>query len=162
MKLYMKQKVFSLRQNFDIYDENQVSIFKVESKLISLGRQSTIYDSQTQKELAFVKQKLMALSTTVDVFINDQQVTRIKQRFLTLFKPKFDIQNLGWTIEGDFWGYNYTIRDHEGDVVATIRKKILSWSDTYEFDINENEADLILVMAVIIAVDIAKDAAERN
>ena len=50
MKLYMKQKVFSLRGDFDIYDENQVPVYSVQGKLMSFGRQLRLYDSATGEE----------------------------------------------------------------------------------------------------------------
>ena len=162
MRLYMKQKVFSMRDNFDIYDSNQESIFTVESKLISLGRKSTIFDANTHEELAQVKQRLLQLTTTMDVFVEDKLVTTIKKKLLSFLKPKYEIENLDWTIEGDFWGYNYNIIDNNGNSIASIRKKVLSWSDTFEFDINEENADIIIVMAVIIAIDTAMDADESS
>ena len=47
MKLYMKQKLFSLKQDFNIYDHNQTPLFRVSGKLFSVGRQLRIYDALT-------------------------------------------------------------------------------------------------------------------
>ncbi|MGF3114721.1 hypothetical protein ACQV2R_04995 [Facklamia sp. P12937] len=44
MKLYMKQKMWSFKQDFDIYDQNKSPIYRVDSKLISIGRKTKILD----------------------------------------------------------------------------------------------------------------------
>ncbi|WP_164470844.1 LURP-one-related/scramblase family protein [Vaginisenegalia massiliensis] len=160
MKLYMKQKVFSLKQDFDIYDEHQVPYFKVEGKLISLGRQLTLKDAKTGQELAFIKQRLATLMPKMELYRDGQLIATIKKKF-TLLKHRYEIEQIGWRIEGDFFGHNYSIIDQEGDTVAVISKKYFAWSDTFEFDVNEEEGELITVIGVILAIDAAMDAAER-
>ena len=43
----MKQKMFSLKQNFEIVDAKLNPIYHVEGKMFSIGRQLHIYDAQT-------------------------------------------------------------------------------------------------------------------
>lgn len=52
----MKQKLFSLKQDFNIYDHNQTPLFRVSGKLFSVDRQLRIYDALTNEELAYVKE----------------------------------------------------------------------------------------------------------
>lgn len=44
-QLLIKQKVFSIRDKFDIYDENQNVKYRVESSLFSLKYKLTVYDT---------------------------------------------------------------------------------------------------------------------
>jgi len=155
MKLYMKQKVFSLKQDFEIYDENKQAYFRVDGQLLSIGRKMRIFDARTEEEVAFIKEIVLTLFAKMEVYRQDELVAVIKQKF-SFLRPKFEIEEIGWHIEGDFWGYNYAILDTNGATVASIQKKILSWSDTYEFEINDDK-DTVTVMAVILAIDAIRD-----
>lgn len=77
------------------------------------------------------------------VYIHGEKVGEIKKE-LTFWKPQFHIDFLGWQIDGDFLEWDYTIRDREGSVIATLYKEVLSWTDTYTLDIM-NESDALYV-----------------
>ena len=131
MKLYMKQKVFSLKQDFNIYDHNQTPLFRISGKLFSLGRQLRIYDALTDEELAYVKETPFRLLTQLKIYRDNDYVATIQQK-LTFFKTKMAIQDLGWTIEGDFLDWHYVIKDADHQTIAEVEAKLLSWSDTFE------------------------------
>lgn len=161
MKLYMKQKMFSLRGDFDIYDGNQVSVYKVEGKLMALARQLRLLDSETGEELAFVKQQLFALMPRMHVFFQGEQIATISKKF-TFLKPSYEISEIGWSIEGNYWAHDYTIYDASGQVVADLNKKMFSWSDTFEINIVQDDIDPAMVVAVVLAIDAAMDASKNN
>ncbi|PMC80317.1 hypothetical protein CJ191_01800 [Aerococcus viridans] len=156
MKLYMKQKVFSLKQDFNIYDHNQTPLFRISGKLFSLGRQLRIYDALTDEELAYVKETLFRLLTQLKIYRDNDYVATIQQK-LTFFKTKMAIQDLGWTIEGDFLDWHYVIKDADHQTIAEVEAKLLSWSDTFEITIDDTEVDPIVVLAIILAIDTIRD-----
>ncbi len=156
MKLYMKQKMFSLKQDFSIYDSQDVPYFRVEGKLFSLGRQLTIYNARTNEELAYIKEEFFTLLTRMAVYRDDELVANVKQKF-SFFRNNFEIQEIGWHIEGDFWGYNYVIKNQEDQIIARIQQKLFSWVDTFEFDIADDQVDPVTVVAVILAIDACRD-----
>lgn len=156
MKLYMKQKVFSLKQDFNIYDHNQTPLFRISGKLFSLGRQLRIYDALTDEELAYVKETPFRLLTQLKIYRDNDYVATIQQK-LTFFKTKMAIQDLGWTIEGDFLDWHYVIKDADHQTIAEVEAKLLSWSDTFEITIDDTEVDPIVVLAIILAIDTIRD-----
>lgn len=157
MKLYMKQKVFSIKQDFDILDVNQRPVYHVVGKLFSFGRQLTIYDSKTDHQLAQVKQKLLSLTPTMEVYVGGRLLCTIRKK-ITFFKPRYEVSHLDWQIEGDFFAHDYVILERDGTIVADIKKKFFSWSDTFEFNIIYEDIDPVSVVAVILAIDLAMDA----
>ncbi len=161
MKLYIKQKLFSIKQDFNIYNDKGQEVYEVKGELLSWGRKLHLIDAQSKEEVAFLKQKVLSLFVHMDVFVDGDHMTAIKQKF-SLFKPKFVINDLDWTIEGNIWQHDFTIRNAKGRTIAKFHKKFLSWSDTFEIDIVDDEADPILALAVILAVDLAKDISESN
>lgn len=154
MKLYMKQKVFSLKDRFTIKDENGEDVFTVEGKFISLGKKLHILDTNGE-EVAFVRQELLTLLPKFTVEQHGEAVAQVQKK-LTFLKPKYVVTGLDWTIEGDFFAHDYSIFSGEQEIVS-LHKKWMSWGDTYELNVAP-DADQALVVAVVLAIDAVLDA----
>jgi len=152
----MKQKLFSLKQDFNIYDHNQTPLFRVSGKLFSVGRQLRIYDALTDEELAYVKELPFRFLTQLKVYRGNVYVATIQQK-MSFFKTKMVIQDIGWTIEGDFLGWHYVIKDEQNQTIAEVKTKVLSWSDTFELTIDDTQVDPVIVLAVILSIDTIHD-----
>lgn len=152
MKFYVKQKVFSLRDSFNVYDENQKPVYRVTGKFISLRNKIEFMDHEGK--LLYCSDKKI-LSILPQYFIYDptgQQVVSVKKKFS--IKPKFHVNIFGEEakINGSFWQYNFEIETKNG-IVATIRKKIISFGDSYEIDIADNEKNFELLLYLVIVID---------
>ena len=158
MKLYFKQKVFTLRQRSNIFDEHGNVLFTAEAEIISLGRKMHIYDDMNN-EVAFVQQRLLRLLPRFSVYTDGQHIADIVREF-TLLKPRYHIEGLDWQINGDFFAHDYSISG-AGRHIASIHKRWMSWGDSYEIDIAD-EQDIIMVLAVIIAIDCVIDQSQNN
>ena len=51
--------------------------------------------------------------------------------------------------------WDYEIFDENGDLVATISKELLNWSDTYVIDVKDPR-DALDAMMLVIAIDVEK------
>lgn len=60
IELFMKQKMFSFKDAFHIYDRDEQETFKVEGRFFSLGDSLQMTDS-SGKTLVSIEQKLMSL-----------------------------------------------------------------------------------------------------
>lgn len=151
MKLYIKQRVFSLVDSYDIYDENQHPVYKVVAKFFSIGAKLTVSDGQGH-ELFRIEQKLFSFLPTYEVKQNDTLVATIHRK-LSLFKPVIEIEsiNQSLTVEGNFIGWDFTIRQGN-ETIASIHKKFLSWGDTYELNLSDQSNPGLLV-ALVVAID---------
>jgi uncharacterized protein YxjI len=72
--------------------------------------------------------------------------------FLTR-KPKFTVNVNGWKVEGDFFGWDYTINDGN-NLIATISKELFNFTDTYTIDVKEENA--LEALLVVLAIDAVK------
>lgn len=158
MKLYMKQKVFSFRDKFYIKDENGEDKYYIEGELISLGKKLHIYD-MAGNELAFVHEKILSFLPRFFVYSNGVQVAEIVKK-LSLLRPKYVIQGLGWDIEGSYWAHDYSITQN-GRQIVTIHKAWMSWGDTFELDIQSSDNEVI-ALAVVLAIDCVMDARSNS
>lgn len=154
MKLYMKQKVFSFRDKFTIKDEYGNDKYYIEGEFWSLGKRLRIYDAN-HNELAFVKQKILTFMPKFTIEINGTEIAEIVKK-VTFFTPKYYVNGLGWEVEGNLFSHDYTIVSERG-MIVTIHKAWMSWGDTFELEI-ANENDEITALAVVLAIDAVMDA----
>lgn len=108
MKLLFKQRFFSWFDSYDIYDERGRGVFTVEGKL-GWGHVLHVLDAGG-RHVGTVREKVLTLfEPKFEIFTGaDEYIGCITKRF-TFFKPKFDIDFNGWQVEGDFWGWDYSV-----------------------------------------------------
>lgn len=159
MKLYIKQKALSLKDRFTVKDEYNQELYQIEGKYFTFAKQLSVKDSSFQ-EVIYLKQQLWHLFPHIDVSINHESAFQVIMRW-AWFKQKYDIVGLSWTVEGDFWAHKYSIYDHDYQVVATISKALLSWTDYYELDVLKDE-HVHESLAIVLAIDIARAATQNK
>ena len=157
MKLFLKQKIFSFKERFYIYDEWGNEKYYVEGELLSLGKRLHVY-SAAGDELAFIKQKLFTFTPKYKIFIGGSEFAEVVKHF-TLFKQHYSVIGIDWQVMGDFLDHEYEIYDTILPI-AKVTKEWLSWADTYSIDIasgvNELEA-----LCVVLVIDAALDEPDR-
>ena len=89
-----------------------------------------------------------------ELYVGDRQVGVLEKEF-TFFRPKFNLDCNGWTVEGDFWEWDYQVTDPAGRTVMTASKELFRWTDTYTLDIQRAE-DSLLCLMIVLAIDAAK------
>ena len=158
MDLYIKQKVFSFGDKFFIYDEAGNEVYSVKGEIFSLGKKLHLYD-RNENELAFITQKLLTLLPKYYISSNDQQIAEVVKEF-TLFRPKYTVNGLGWTVEGNFFEHSYVVSDGNRDVV-TVEKQWLSWGDSYHVSIADG-VDPVAAISVVLVIDACIEASQNN
>ncbi len=149
MKLYIKQKVFSWKDKFKVFDEYGREKYCIEGELISLGKKLHVYNLH-EREVAFIAQKVFSFLPRYFVYVDGTEIAEIVKQF-SLFRPKYTIDGLGWEINGDFFAHDYQITQR-GKRIVTINKQWMTWGDCYELDI-ENDCDEIVALGVVLAID---------
>ena len=148
MKLYIKQKVFSWGDKFAIKDESGQDIFFAKGEVFSFGKKLHIYDF-FGIEVAFIHQKVFSFLPKFFIEINGQSFELVKE--FTFLKPRYSIRNLGWEIDGDFFGHEYSVTQHGGTVMR-MSKEWFTWGDSYVIDISEPR-DAILCLCIALGID---------
>lgn len=77
MKLYIKQKVFSIGAKFSVKDEAGNDKYFVEGEILTLGRKLHIYDINNN-EVAFVRQKLLTFMPKFTVEVGGEEIAEIE------------------------------------------------------------------------------------
>ena len=64
-------------------------------------------------------------------------------------------------MDGISWLKGCSRYDADGEIIATIRSKIMTWSDTFEIEIYDETIHPVLVLAVVLGIDTVRDSAEN-
>ena len=149
----MRQKLFSLGDDFVIQDERGNDVYYVDGRAISIGNKLSFQDMQ-RNELAFIRQKLLSWGPTYVVeFPNGASVT-VKKHLFTLLHCAFTVDVPGpddLEATGNLLDHEYSFQRH-GRTVATVSKRWFSLRDTYGVEIAEGEND-VLILASTVVID---------
>lgn len=161
MRFIIKQKVFTLGDNFTIKDDRGVERFMVKGQLFSLGDKLRIYD-MTGQELIYIEQKILRFLPEYKIYYLGRPMATIKKEF-TFLKPRFNIQSErdNYTIVGNFLALNFSIFKNNRKI-ASISKSWISWGDTYTIDILEGENQAFILALVIIIDQVLHDDNHNN
>ena len=164
MRYAMKQKWLAWGDDFAIQNEAGQDVFFVDGKAFSLGDKLSFQDLQGT-ELAFIRQKLLAWGPTYEIYRSGELCAVVKKHLFTLFRCRFTVDVPGpedLEAEGSFLDHEYTF-SRFGNVVATVSKRWLSWTDTYGVEIAEGadpssvaalrRVDDVLILASAVVID---------
>lgn len=149
----MKQKLFSLRNQFRIQDSAGNDVYTVSGKLISLRDRLTFSDVEGE-ELLEIRQKLVSLKPQYRIYRGDRLYAVVKKRLLSLLKARFDIEVEGGpTLEaqGNFLDYEYKFLQGEMEV-AHVSKTWFALRDSYGVQVSD-EMDDLLILACAVVID---------
>lgn len=153
MKLLFKQRFFSWFDSYDIYYENGQVAFTVEGKP-SWGHELHVYDSSGMLK-AVLKEKLFRFfEPTFDLNLQGGCSMQIKKE-LTFFRPSFVVEPIGWTVEGDFWQWDYVVKSQNGAQVASMSKELFNFTDTYSIDVAD-PTDALIALCLTLTIDAVK------
>ncbi len=158
MDLYIKQKVFSFKDKFNIFDRNGEIKYSAEGELISLGKKLHVYDLNGN-EVIYIRQRLMTFLPKYEITIHGRETVEIVKNF-TLFKHEYSIPGWNVKIHGDFFAHEYKV-EQNGCEIAHMTKEWLSWGDTYSININ-NPADELIALASVLVVDCCMESNDNG
>ena len=152
MRLLFKQRLFSWFDSYDIYTEDGSVCYTVKGQL-AWGHLLKVYDAQGH-EVGEVRERLLSLLPKFEVSCGGQYLGCIRKEF-SLLRPRFDIDYNGWSVPGDWMGWDDPITGPGGRCIATVSTELLRMTDTYVLEI-EDTADALHVLLFALAMDAEK------
>ena len=164
MRVYIQNKLFSLRGNSTVKNDAGQDVLVVKGKLISPTRKKRICDMQGNV-LFTVRNKYFRLPlTSFKAFVieDKKKIARVKKPIFT-FKTTFNVEGVKdeITIDGNFFGTNCQIV-RNGVVIGTISRQLTLVVDSFCLE-GPNE-EIPFLTALVIAIDNISDriVAQRN
>lgn len=152
MKLLFKQRLFSWFDSYDIYSETGETLYTVKGQL-SWGHCLKIFDAYGN-ELGMVNQRILTFLPKFEIYLGERYIGCINKE-LSFFKPRFNIDFNGWSVEGNFFEWDYEIFSSDGRKIASVSKELFNWTDTYVIDV-VCPKDALCALMLVLAIDAEK------
>jgi uncharacterized protein YxjI len=158
----IRERFFSIGDDFDVLDEHGTKQFHVDGKVFSV-RNKVVIEDLDGAELASVHRHLVALRPTYEIRIGGEKAAEVRKKLFTPFREKFTIDVPGpddLEMKGDLLDHEYTI-EQGGREVAAVSKRWLTIRDTYAVQVAADQ-DPLLIIASVLALDLALDRADKK
>ena len=149
----MREKLFSIGDDFWIENEAGERAFKVDGKALRV-RDTLKLEDASGAELFEVQEKKVRVRDTMEIEHDGRTVATVKKALVTPLRDRFAIA----VEDGDDMEAKGNIVDHEykiernGDTVAEISKRWFRVRDTYGIEIEPGQPDALL-LAVTVCID---------
>ena len=146
-KLYMRQKIVSIKDKYSICTLNEEPVYWVEGNLIGL---SFSIQNTTGNELMKIKKKMVAIMPNYTLMKENKVFGQIKKK-IKLTRPEIvgTVDGKELLIKGNLSGYSFEIF-LGGQSIGAVDTERLTWGDCYSIEsyIPDN-TDLVVAIAVI-------------
>lgn len=156
--LYIATGVFSLHQHTEVTDDDNNLIYTSKSKVVSLHDRTWIYDS-TGNEVSYFYRKFFTIHERHIVEMADGTEFQMVNELFHIVKDITNIEGLGWILEGNIMGMNFTIKDQNEKILAVIGQKAISIRDKYSVDIYDLSKEKYIVTILIALQHMMRDRA---
>ncbi|MBR2844345.1 MAG: LURP-one-related family protein [Solobacterium sp.] len=148
MKLYMKQKVFSLKDRFTIVNDYGEVCYTAEGEFWTFLKRLHIYDHEGNE--AACLQQVFSFMPKYEVIVNNHMIAVVKKKF-SFPRSEYEIEGLDWHVDGGWHEHEYEITN-DSRVIVSVHKEWMSWGDSYEIDVKD-PLDEVNALAVVLAID---------
>jgi uncharacterized protein YxjI len=159
----IRQKMFSIGDDFWIENREGARVFKVDGKALRL-RKTLFFEDLNGNKLAKIQERLLAIKDTMAVEdAQGNQMAVIKKGIIAPLGDHWTVKVKGGPdldVQGNILDHEYSIMQRRKKV-AEVSKAWFSFTDTYGVEIGEGQNDL-LILALAIAIDMMSHDDDRK
>ena len=149
----MREKLFSIGDDFWIENESGDRAFKVNGKALRI-RDTFVLESPSGEELYTIQEKKLSIRDKMAVERNGETVATIKKALITPLRERYtiDVED-GPDLEakGNIVDHEYEFK-RDGDKVAEVSKRWFRVRDTYGIEVASGQDDA-LILACTVCID---------
>ncbi len=151
-----------------IFDREGNEIGHMRRRVLSLRKLIEFKEVDNQTIAATINQKIVAIRPTYDLKDSTDMIRgRIKKKLTSIFRPFLWLEDPSGKktlkAQGNFMGFNFTIEDASGNLVAEIEKAdkwrdiflggVFDFRDSYGIHIVDPSANRLLIVGLTVAID---------
>jgi uncharacterized protein YxjI len=155
----MREKLFSIGDDFWIELEDGQKAFKVDGKALRI-RKTFVLETSAGEELLTIQEKKLHVRDTMAIERGGETVATIKKALVSPLRDRYVIklsEGGELSAKGNIVDHEYEI-ERDGRKIAEISKRWFRVRETYGVEIAPGH-DEIVVLAVTVAVDAMADRA---
>lgn len=150
----IRQKLFSIGDDFWIENQHGEKVFKVDGKALRL-RETLIFEDLKGNKLCQIQERWLPIKETMAIDGPDgEQMAVVKKALMAPLRDRFDVKvknGPDLDVQGDIFDHEYSIK-HGWNKIAEVSKKWFRLTDTYGVEIDSGQND-ILILAIAVAID---------
>ena len=150
----IRQKMFSIGDDFWIENQEGKRVFKVDGKALRL-RKTLIFEDMNGNKLFQIQERWLPIRETMAIDGPDgEQIAVVKKALIAPLRDRWSVNvknGPDLDVQGNILDHEYTIK-RGWNKIAEVSKRWLSLTDTYGVEIDDGQND-ILILAVAIAID---------
>jgi uncharacterized protein YxjI len=149
----MREKLFSIGDDFWIETEEGERVFKVNGKALRV-RDTFVLESPSGDELFKIQEKKIRIRDTMEIERDGDTVATVKKALITPLRDRFAIEvenDDELSAKGNIVDHEYEI-ERDGHKVAVISKRWFRIRDTYGIEIAPGQNDA-LILAATVCID---------
>ena len=152
MKVYIKNKIWSIGGDSSVVNENKEDVFKVKGRSFSITRVKYVCDKEGNRLFKIRNKWFNWFIHKAYIYdSNKHKIATVKDKWFNVNQEYFV---MGYKdeikIQGKFFGLTTQILKN-GEVIGTIRRQITFINDAFELEANEQ--DMPFLIALVIAID---------
>ena len=151
-RLYVAQRLMTVREKFDVQDERGTPVYYIEGSLFKIPKQFWIRDLEG-RDRARVWKEPLSLMPRFTLEVDGVRVAVIRQK-VSLMRKRFEIEGPGLTVRGNWWDMSFELL-RNGVPVGRVDKKWMTIRDRYTIEIDDPASE-VLMLAVVLSVDYVK------
>ena len=149
----MREKLFSIGDDFWIENEGGERVFKVDGKALRI-RQTFVLEDPSGTELFSIQEKKLSVRDKMEVERDGKTVATIKKALVSPLRDRYAIEVEGGSdmeAKGNILDHEFKF-ERDGDEVAEVSKRWFRMRDTYGIEIAPGLDDA-LILAVTVCID---------
>ena len=149
----MREKLFSIGDDFWVEDESGERVLKVNGKALRL-RQTLVVESRSGEELFTIQERKLSVRDKMAIERDGNTVATIKKALVSPLRDRYNVEldsGAELSAKGNIVDHEYEI-ERDGNKIAKVSKKWFRVRDTYGIEVAEGENDA-LILAVAICID---------
>jgi uncharacterized protein YxjI len=154
----MREKLFSIGDDFWIDTEDDRHAFRVNGKALRL-RSTFVLEDASGRELFKLQEKKLTVRDTMKLERDGRPVATIKKALISPLRHRFHIEledGGELTAKGNIVDHEYEI-ERDGDKVAEVSRRWFRVRDTYGIEVAPGENDALILAAAICIDEMAHD-----
>jgi uncharacterized protein YxjI len=164
MRYLVRERLFSIKEDFWITDDHDNRVFFIEAKFLSLHH-TLKFEDASKRKLAEIKHKLLTFTDAMEIEHDGRVIATVHR---AVFSPlhhraKIDIHDGGghWEAVGDIIDKDFEIKDGHR-TVARVSRKWFRMRDTYGVEVGPGENDALIVAIAVCLDRIHHEEEERH
>jgi uncharacterized protein YxjI len=164
MRYHLKERAWSLTEAFVVRDDARHEVLDIRGKFFHIGDDLVMHDRRTGQEVLHIKQRLLSLRPSYDLYRQNQHLANVHEKFLQFFGERFQIKGedgMVLHIDGNLWNWNFSISDQAGNLLGQVNRQFAIFRDSYVVDVAQG-VDAAFIIGLAVVLEMVKEHHEKR